>query len=564
MDKKRIVILGGGFAGVYAAKYLQKLLKKCPEYELCLVSRENYFTYQPMLSEIIGGSIGVTDSVNSLRNLLPNVSIYIREISDIDIVNETITLSPNFNHKNLEIKYEHLIIALGNVTDFRYAPGGLKEHALGFKTLSDAILLRNRLIDIMEVAAIEENPLMRKQMLTVVVAGGGFSGVEVVAEVNDFIRKEIKKYKTISEDDVNVILIHSKSRLMDKELSPSLSLYAEKILKKRGVKILFEQRLASATPYEAILDSGERIPANTIVSTIPSSANPLIEALPLEKWNDRVKTDEFLRVLGTENIWALGDAAAVPTSSTETGYAPATAQFATREAKCLAHNLYASITKAPMKAFHFKALGMMAALGHRSAVVEMFGKIKMSGFIAWLFWRAVYWVKLPGFSRKLKVALSWLLDIIIPAEPVQFKMDMLQGMTHLHYEANQTVFQKGDIGDYLYIIVSGKVQVLKEVGDKSEVIATIGAGEYFGEMALLNEKHRNATIKCIEPTNLIAMKKQDFQILITNFGNLKEHFQTTQSQRISEEKRKLFESQRITSFGDILHPPSEDDKRKSG
>jgi NADH dehydrogenase len=565
MDKKRIVILGGGFAGVYTARHLQKFLKSLPEYEICLISRENYFTYQPMMAEIVGGSIGITDSVSSLRHLLPKIKIYVREISDINLIDQSITLSPNFNHTNLNLHYDQLIIALGNVTDFRDSAGGLKEHALGFKNLSDAVKLRNRLIDVIEVAAIEDNIEMQKQLLTIVVGGGGFSGVEVVAEINDFIREQIKHYPSISPESIRVILIHSKDRLMDKELSVSLSRYAEKLLRKRGVEILFNQKLISATPYEAILENGERIPSNTIISTVPSSPNPLLDGIPFEKWNGRIKTDPFLKVLGTENIWALGDSAAIPISTHETGYAPATAQFATREAKYVATNIACHLQGKKMKPFYFKELGMMAALGHRRAAVELFGLIKLSGFIAWVLWRAVYWVKLPGIYRKIKVALSWLLEMIIPSEPVQLKLESLQGMVHLHYEAGEIIFSKGDIGDFLYIIISGKVQVLKEVNGKMESIAQIGEGEYFGEMALLNQKQRNATIRCLEPTKLIAMKKQDFQILITNFGNLKEHFQETQNTRLMEEKQKLFRNQRITSIGDILHPPDEQrNNEKSG
>lgn len=563
MDKKQLVILGGGFAGVYTARYLQKFLKTSSEYEICLVSRENYFTYQPMMAEIVGGSIGITDSVSSLRTLLPGIKIYIREISEIDVIDQSVILSPNFNHTNLKLHYDHLIIALGNVTDFRDSAGGLKEHALGFKSLSDTIKLRNRLIDVIEVAAIEENLEIQKQLLTVVVGGGGFSGVEVVAEINDFMRKQIKRYPSISPESIRVILVHSKDLLMDKELSVSLSRYAEKLLKKRGVEILFHQKLVSATPYEAILENGERIPSNTIISTVPSSPNPLVDLLPFEKWKGRIKTDPFLKVLGTENIWAIGDSAAVPVSTHETGYAPATAQFATREAKYLARNLAQTLQGKKMKPFYFKELGMMAALGHRKAAVELFGFIKMSGFFAWLFWRAVYWFKLPGFYRKIKVAFSWILEMILPSEPVQFKLESIQGMVHLYYEKGETIFRKGDIGDFLYIIISGKVQVLKEVNGQLQAIATIGEGEYFGEMALLNEKQRNATIRCLEPTKLIAMKKQDFQILITNFGNLKEHFQQTQAARLTEEKQKLFRNERITSIGNILHSPADQKNKRN-
>jgi NADH dehydrogenase len=234
--KKRIIVLGGGFGGVYTALHLEKLFRHRDDYELVLVSRENYFTYQPMLSEIIGGSVGILDMVSSLRSLLKRTHIYVREISSIDTTDQTVILSPNFDHTNLILRYDHLVLAFGTVTDFRYSPGGLHEHALGFKTLSDAIRLRNRLIDVIEAAATESSKEARRQLLTFVVGGGGFSGVEVVAEINDFVRRLVKKYPTLKNAPIQVTLLHSKERLMERELSESLSLYAEKILRKRGVE----------------------------------------------------------------------------------------------------------------------------------------------------------------------------------------------------------------------------------------------------------------------------------------------------------------------------------------
>lgn len=524
---KRIVILGGGFGGIYTATHLEKLFKKeREEYEIVLVSRENYFTYQPMLAEVVAGSLGILDSVSSLRALLKHTTIYVREISDIDLKTQTVTLSPNFHHTDLTISYDHLVIALGNVTDFRNSPSGLHEHAFAFKTLKDAIKLRNHLIDVLESAAIETDPEIRKQLLTFVVGGGGFSGVEIVAEINDFTRFFAKKYPSISPDELKVILIHRKDRLVDKELSPSLGEYAAKLLKKRGVEIYFNAELISATPHEAILKGGERIATSTIVSTVPANPNPLVEKLPLDKIKGRLKTDPFLKVSGTNNLWAIGDCAAVPLFLTET-LSPPTAQFAVREGKCLAYNIFASCHKKPLKAFSFKGLGMMASLGYRKAIAEIFGTIKLSGFPAWLLWRFVYWSKLPGISRKIRVGLSWLLELIIPQEFVQLKAESNNGIAHLHYAKGETIFRKGDVGDLLYIIASGKIEVLAE----GKQIATLGKGEYFGEMALLDQKKRIATVKCLEDAELIAIRKHDFQVLITNFQDLREEFIKTQIKR---------------------------------
>lgn len=539
VKKKTIVVLGGGFGGVYTAKYLERLFfLHRDEYEIVLVSRENYFTYQPMLAEVVGGSLGILDSVSSLRALLTHSTIYVREITDINIPNQEITLSPNFNHTDITLHFDYLVFALGTVTDFRTSPGGLHEHALPFKNLSDAFKLRNRLIDVVETAAIEKDPELRRQLLTFVVGGGGFSGVEIVAEVNDLIRKLAKKYKTLKQNDFRVVLVHSKDRLVDRELSPSLGRYAEKLLKERGVELIFNQHLVSATPYEAILDNDVRIATRTVISTVPSTSNPLLETLPFEMKSGHILTDNTLQVVGADNIWAIGDCAAIP-SPTGIGYCPPTAQFAVREGKCVANNIYARCFGKKLKRFRFKELGMMAALGHRRAVAELFGHIKLSGFIAWIFWRVIYLMKLPGLSRKLRVGISWILEAFIPQEAVQLKPEVRSGINHLHYAKGEIIFHKGDVGDYLYIISKGRVEILEEKLGAQVQIAVLGKGEFFGEMALLRQKKRNATTRCLDDCELIAIRKQDFNILVTNFGDLRQNFLRTEQER-HEKNKEMF------------------------
>jgi NADH dehydrogenase len=177
---------------------------------------------------------------------------------------------------------------------------------------------------------------------------------------------------------------------------------------------------------------------------------------------------------------------------------------------------------------------MLGALGHHNAVAELFGCIKLSGIIAWMMWRAIYWSKLPGFDRKLKVAFSWILDMIIPIESVQLKLSSSQGIAQLHFETGEVIFHQGDIGDFLYIIVSGQVEIFNEVDGKEVPITKLGKGEFFGEMSLLNEKQRTATVRCLEPCNLLAIRKSDFGVLLANFTQLKEQIQSTEQKRKSE------------------------------
>lgn len=523
--KKTIVILGGGFGGIYTAMHLEKQFKRSKDMEIVLINKENYFVYQPMLAEVVGGAVGLIDTVSSIRRLLPRTKLFVRDIDCVDIEKQTVTLLPKYSHTPTVIHYDHIVFALGNVTDFR-GISGLQEHALPFKNLADSIVIRNRIIDVIECAACEKDPEVKKALLTFCIGGGGFSGTEVAAEVNDFARALAKDYPEIDRKQIRVLLVHSKDRLMERELPKSLTDYAEKLLKKRGLEIYFGKHLTTATPYEAIIDKEERIPCRTVISTVPSSPNPIIESLPLEKVKTKLPTDLFLKVKGQKNIWALGDCACIP-SPTGEGFCPPTAQFAIREAKTLAHNITCEIKGGKQKQFYFKALGMLGALGHRSAVAEFFGKIRISGLFAWICWRAIYWIKLPGLDRKIKVALSWIIDTIIPIEAVQLRMMPTQGIAKLHFEKDEIIFKEGDIGDFLYIIVSGKVGVLKDKEGKEEMIATLESGEYFGEMALLNQNTRSATVKCIEPVDVLALKKSDFGALMSNLGELRQSIEKT-------------------------------------
>lgn len=530
---KRVVILGGGFGGAYTAMHLQKYLKKTKEpFEIALVNRENYFVFQPMLAEVVGGSLGLLDTINPLRKLLPKTKLYIREIDSIDVENQKVILAPKYSHTPLELPYDHLVLGLGTVTDFR-GMSGLHEHALPFKNLADSVAIRNQVIEVLEAAANEQDPKLKQKLLTFVVGGGGFSGTEVVAEVNDMVRKLSKRYEEIDEKQVKVIMVHSKDRLMEREMPESLGVYAAKLLQKRGVEIRFNCHLKAATLEEAVLDSGERIPSKTVISTVPSSPNPLIESLPLNLVKGKIVTDAGMQVEGKDNLWSIGDCAAIPNLAGE-GICPPTAQFAIREAKVLAYNIAASLEGKKKKEFRFKALGMMGALGHHSAVAELFGMFKFSGIFAWLMWRAIYWMKLPGLDRKIKVALSWLLDTMIPIEAVQVKAAPSQGIAQLHFETDEIIFHEGDVGDYLYIIVSGEVEVFSTKDGSEKLIAKLGKGEYFGEMALLNQRARLATVRCLSPVDVLALKKSDFGVLISNFQELRSNFEKTEQTRRRE------------------------------
>jgi len=442
----RVLILGGGFGGVYTALTLEKLLRdeiRCGDIELGLVSRENYFVFQPMLPEVISGSIGLLDTITPIRRLCPNTNLYTRTIESIDLDHRGVASTAGFGSRQHHLHYDHLVIALGNVTSFAGQPG-LCEYALPFKYLGDALALRNRLIHTLEEADIEQDPDVRRALLTFVVAGGGFSGVEAVAELNDFVRAAAKSFRNLDPGQIRVVLLHAGPLILP-ELPASLARFAQDLLMRRGVEIRLQTRLAGATADAALLAGGFRIATRTLVSTVPAGPNPLVAMLPLKTDRGRIVVDAALEVPDRPGVWAVGDCAAVRDAKTGE-LCPPTAQHATRQAAHVARNIAAALRGEPKRAFAFTALAKMGSLGRRSAVAEIFG-VKLSGFLAWWLWRTIYLMKLPGLDRKIRVATDWTLDLLLPTDIVQLKTERAVGVRREYFEPGQVVFREGDRGD---------------------------------------------------------------------------------------------------------------------
>jgi NADH dehydrogenase len=529
--RARIVVLGGGFAGIYTAMELEKAMDARDDFEVVLINKENYFVFQPMLPEVISGTIGLLDVVSPIRRLLPRTDLHVREVESIDLERKVVVCSPGFRAQPHVVPFDHLVLALGSVTDFR-GMRGLAEHAFPFKNLGDALHLRNHVIRALDEASIERHDeRLRKQLLTFVVAGGGFSGVEVIAELNDFVREVARSYPGIDPREIRLVLLHAEGRILP-EVAESLALFAQKILIERGIEIRFDTRLEAATSDEAVLRGGERIPTKTLVSTVPSSPHPLLEALPLAKGkNGKLVSTSVMRVETRTDVWALGDCAIVPMVD---GHAsPPTAQHAIRQAAVAAHNVVATLRGQPLRTFDFRGLGKMGSLGRRSAVAELPGGVKISGFVAWWLWRTIYLMKLPGWGRKLRVASSWALDLLLPAELVQLKLGGSGGVTQEHFEPGQDVFRQGDLGDRVYVILSGAAEVWRTADGAETQLGRLGPGDWFGEMALLNETTRGATVRCVEAMDALSLPKRDFTVLAANLPDLRRSFERVMETRRS-------------------------------
>ena len=411
--KKRIVILGGGFGGVYAAMQLEKLLARENAVEVCLVSRDNFFLFTPMLHEIAASDLEITNIVNPLRKLLRQIEVIVGDVHQIDLPAKRVLISCDPHNYPQQIGYDHLVLALGSVTNFHNLPGSA-EFALPMKSLSDAIRLRAQVLRHMEEANSQCNLSDRQSLLTFVVAGGGFAGVETVAALNDFVREALPFYPSVREEMLRVILVHSGPVILP-ELGEALGRYTQKVLTGRGVDIRLNTRVKGVTEENVSLLDSSSIPTRNLVWTAGTAPSPLIFSLPCMKAGGRLLVDQFLRVPDWPNLWAVGDCAFVPDMRNPGKSHPPTAQHAMREGKIVAQNIVAALVDRPLKSFSFRTIGLLASIGRRMGVARIFG-FNFSGFFAWWLWRTVYLSKLPGLDKKIRVAFDWTLDLLFPKD----------------------------------------------------------------------------------------------------------------------------------------------------
>src|SRR6266853_1497928 len=415
LDKKsRVLILGGGFAGLYAALEFERW--KNSDIEVTLVNRDNFFLFTPMLHEIAASDLDIMNIVNPVRKMLRHVDFFAGDVESIDLKKRSVVVSHGFDHHTHTLEYDHLVLALGSITNFFRLPG-LEERAFTMKSLGDAIQLRNRLIAHLEEADTECAAKEREALLTFVVAGGGFAGVETIASINDFLHNVLPFYPLLKPEMLRIVLVHPGEFILP-ELGDKLGRYADRKLRERGVEIHAKTKVAAVRPNEIELSNGERITSSTLLWTAGVSPNPALDLVACPKERGRIKVNTNHEVEVVDGLWALADCALVPGRATG-GYCPPTAQHASREGKVVAHNIVASVYGKPKEPFSFKTIGLLAAIGRRTGVARILG-VNFSGFLAWFLWRGIYWSKLPRIEKKIRVAIDWALDVFFSKDFVQF------------------------------------------------------------------------------------------------------------------------------------------------
>ena len=423
---KRIVVLGGGFAGMGTAEHLEALLKSTPSASITLVSETNALLFTPMLAEVAGGSLEPTHISTPIRSGLQRTEFIRARVAGVDPTNHQITLeereSPDGSPRAASLPYDYLVIAVGSVPNF-LGMDNVQKLALNFRSLIDASHIRNRVIEKFELADKQPIRRERQKMLRFVIAGGGYAGVELAGAMNDLARGILINYPNIQPDEVEVMLVHSRDRILP-ELTETLAVYALKRMEERGVVFRLNTRVKDATPSTVVLGDGT-VEAQTLIWTAGSAPNDLLKSLPFATdKRGALLVEPTLTVLDQDDVWALGDCAAASDSLSGLP-CPPTAQFAIREAKTVAKNVCLKMKGLQQSPFHFRSLGSLCVVGHQTACAELalpFGSsksIKFSGLAAWLMWRLIYLSKLPGSERKVRVLLDWVLELFFPRDIVQ-------------------------------------------------------------------------------------------------------------------------------------------------
>ncbi len=418
-DKVRIVVIGGGFGGMHAALHLEEAFARGPAIDLTLISQTNAMLFTPMLAEVAASSIEASHISTPGRSMLPRTTVLRASVTHVDVTARRIVVAGDVAQA---LPYDHVVLALGAVSNF-VGMKDVEERAFPFKSIVDAIRIRNHIIEMFERAEREPDEAVCRRLLTFAVAGGGFAGVELAGALNDFARGAVVDYPHIDPRHVRVILVHAHDRILE-EVSKSLSAYAIDRMRARGVVFILVARIAQAGPGEVTLDTGERIATETLVWTAGAKPHPLIRAVGLEAdKRGALVVEETLRATGDDRVWALGDCAAVPDIYTGKACAP-TAQIAMQQSKMLAKNLRASVRGAALLPFRYRSLGSMCVIGYQAACAEIRlpfdgRRLQFSGLFAWILWRATYLAKLPGAERRLRVLFDWSIDLFFARDLAQ-------------------------------------------------------------------------------------------------------------------------------------------------
>ena len=516
MEAARIIIVGGGFAGVTLAEDLDRRVAR--NVEVVVISIENHMVFTPMLAEVAGRSLSGFDVVMPGRQIAPRATWLTATVTSVDLKkNEIEYIRPD--GKIATLSYAHLVLACGSAVNLDVVPG-MAAHAYTLRTVADGLILGNEVIARFEQAAVEPEDAERQRLLTVVVVGGGFTGVEAAGHLFDLMRNIHPFYPQLRRNRPRMVLMQRGGRIVPEFQHDSLSEFALRKLRQNGLEVVLNTEVKEVTARYVRLGTGARINTGLILCAIGTAPVALIKKIGLPMERGRLKTEPDMRVTGAANVWAFGDCAAVPNAWNEQ-ISPPTAQFALRQAKQLAANLVRVQRGEETRPFRFRPQGLLATIGHHNGVAEIYG-LKFSGLVAWFLWRAVYLMKIPTFRRKLNVVVDWTWDIFFKPNIVQVRVAQQQRFKQAHYAAGDFVFRKGEPSTGFFVVKAGSAGL--QLGEASGTpLVTWTKGDHFGEGALLEGAEHptcSASVKAETPLDLIVLEPADFLGLAESLGAL--------------------------------------------
>ncbi|PTY05256.1 copper transporter [Opitutaceae bacterium EW11] len=508
-----VVIAGGGFTGAYCARALGKMLGHAGEKRVAIISERNVLVFQPMLAEVAGSSLSVLDVVNPLRQFCRHVNVLQGSVQRIDWERRALVLDGGRFTRNHLVGFEHLVLALGSVTDLSRVPG-MADYSWPMKTVADAIRLRAAVINRLEEANLIEDLDTRRRLLTFVIVGGGYTGVETAGQLLDLLLESKMLYANLREVPLRVVLVHSRAHLLE-EIGERLGDYAQCVLEKRGMEVRLGTRVTEVTAGKVILDDGSAIEAHTVVSTVGNAPNPitmdLCQKLGIPTDKGRIRVEATMRVVGQTNLWAAGDGASVPWDDRgQLKNSPPTAQFALRQGRQLAENLVRAMRGEPLRPFKYRYMGQLATVGQRAAVAELFG-FRFSGFIAWWMWRSIYLAKLPGTLRKLRVMMDWTFELFFRRDISVVQPPPEDILRSIHLEKGELLISEGDRCRGIFFVRRGALTRERS----GEEPTTLGP-DTIVDQEWSDERGRwTITLTAAESTDITVFRGRAFELLKT-------------------------------------------------
>lgn len=517
-DVCRVVALGGGYASSYLHKALRPKIRG-GQVQLTVIDRNNYHVFHGLVAEMLMGKVQLSNIISPARTLFRNAEFHNAEIESVDFERKEITTTRFLDGKKFTVPYDQLMIGMGSIDDLsRYH--GLAENTFLLKSYWDAFELKNHIINVFEMAEIEADAEEKQRLLTFVVAGANYAGIEICTELDEFVETLTRRYyRNIAYEEVRIVVINSGDGILPElgERFPRLSAYARRFLDNSRIQIRYQTRLESATPYEAITSAGEVISTRTIVSCTGNALPAMFDDwnLPRDE-RGRIITDEYGRVSKELSVWAAGDCTSFPFP--KGGRCPPLAIFAMTQGKCIGKNISRMIDNKSLKAYTFTGLGDACCLGRHTAVGQLYG-IQVTGLFAWLTWRLFMLIYLPVMSRRVRTLVDWMIWPFLGREIVSIRSNDPVSVKNVCFDAGQFILRQGDEGNGMYIISEGEVEVLKKTENGDERVALLGEGQYFGDIAIFEDCQRTASVRATSRVKLLELKRGTAMLMKKSFSN---------------------------------------------